>query len=167
MKICIGCKQVKSPEEFHTNNSKKSKKEARCKPCVSILTRARYAADPGKYKAQRKKYRDADPEKIKAQKKASQIRNPETGRARSRRHLYGLTSNHFQALLLKQKNSCVICGFVFSSDAGRSKAASVDHDHATGRIRGLLCAACNHGLGKFKDSSTILRAAADYLEKIQ
>lgn len=134
---------------------------------LKVGKRARYSANPEKGRAQTAAYRAANPEKVKAQKKSYQIRNPEKGRVRSRIARYGLTDDKFQDLLLKQKNSCAICSFIFSSGEGRTRAASIDHDHATGRIRGILCAACNHGLGKFKDSSTILRAAAEYLEKIQ
>jgi hypothetical protein len=43
---------------------------------------------------------------------------------------------------------------------------SVDHNHATGEIRGLLCQACNHAIGKFKDKPELCRKAADYLEGI-
>lgn len=57
--------------------------------------------------------------------------------------------------LAKQYGDCIICGEV---------AATVDHNHKTGRIRGPLCQNCNLGLGHFKDSPQLLELAALYLK---
>jgi len=72
-------------------------------------------------------------------------------------YLYGLEEKDFQSLLLLQDNSCAICKAPFEGKV------NVDHEHDTGRVRGLLCSECNIGLGKFKDSETLLSAAANYL----
>lgn len=53
---------------------------------------------------------------------------------------------------------CIICGET------QSKQLSIDHDHGTGEVRGALCNRCNLGLGHFRDSPTLLRYAALYLE---
>lgn len=79
---------------------------------------------------------------------------------RSRRHeAYGLTKAELE-LLLKQHATCAIC----QTDHWGKKGPCVDHDHATGKIRGILCGSCNQGLGRFSDDPTRLRAAAAYLE---
>jgi hypothetical protein len=73
---------------------------------------------------------------------------------------YGMTLEEYTDLLARQGLGCAICGAPENAD-GRS--LHVDHDHKTGRVRGILCADCNFGLGKFKDDPELLQAAIDYL----
>ncbi|CCG03550.1 endonuclease VII domain-containing protein [Blastococcus saxobsidens] len=68
---------------------------------------------------------------------------------------YGITVQEADAMLASQDGKCAICR--------TAPAAHVDHDHATGRVRALLCFNCNGGLGQFKDDPYVLRAAADYV----
>lgn len=74
------------------------------------------------------------------------------------RRKYGLSWEDFLRLNKEQDGKCAIC-FIHMNPP------SVDHCHSTGRVRGLLCKPCNHGLGLFKDAPSSLRAAASYLEK--
>lgn len=74
---------------------------------------------------------------------------------------YGMTREQYDELLAKQKYCCAICS---SPDPQGRGEFQVDHDHKTGQIRGLLCTNCNSGLGRFKDSPSDLRRAANYLE---
>ena len=78
---------------------------------------------------------------------------------------YGLTQKAFAALLDLQGHACAICKTPHIDENG--KRLFIDHNHAIGQqaVRGLLCGPCNMGLGSFKDSPTVLRAAAAYLEK--
>jgi hypothetical protein len=78
------------------------------------------------------------------------------------RKTYGLEDGEYEALLEAQGHRCAICG----RRAGKVRFA-VDHDHSTGRPRGLLCPGsehgCNKGLGFFNDDADLLQRAADYL----
>jgi len=67
----------------------------------------------------------------------------------------------FQAMLLAQGGTCAICS---ASDWGK-RGPMVDHDHLTGRVRGILCGRCNTALGMLKDSAGLLRSAIWYLGK--
>lgn len=79
------------------------------------------------------------------------------------KHNYGITLDEFEQRLAEQGAVCAICGSIEVSE-GRSRL-SVDHCHATGKVRGLLCSPCNKGLGSFRDKPELLRIAATYLEK--
>lgn len=87
---------------------------------------------------------------------------PEIRRRSMLKRLYGLTLDRYQALVEKQGGCCAIC---HSADPGAKGIWHIDHCHNGGHVRGLLCSACNTGLGQFKDRPEVLRAAADYLER--
>lgn len=72
---------------------------------------------------------------------------------------YGITLQEYETLLEAQGGVCAICG----KECVTFENLAVDHDHATGAVRGLLCNNCNHGIGKFKDDPALLKAAADYV----
>lgn len=79
---------------------------------------------------------------------------------------YGLTTYDLQAMAEAQDHKCAICGSPETvTRSGLVKHLAVDHDHKTGKIRELLCDACNTGLGKFKDDEDILLKAIAYLRK--
>jgi hypothetical protein len=63
-------------------------------------------------------------------------------------------------MLEKGQGKCWICG----GDEPVGRALAVDHDHRTGKVRGLLCTRCNSGLGFFRDDPTLLTAALKYME---
>lgn len=79
---------------------------------------------------------------------------------------YGLTIEDLEKMLRDQGNKCAICGKeIFLSGPSKKITAHVDHDHKTGKVRGLLCHACNIGLGKFMDNTDYLLSAISYLKK--
>ena len=87
----------------------------------------------------------SDEEKLKRREKA---------RRGKRARLYGLSTEDLSAI--EGVRSCAIC---------YGEAEAIDHCHETGRVRGVLCNACNQTLGKMHDSPALLRRAAEYLEK--
>lgn len=82
------------------------------------------------------------------------------------RSKFGISLADYSRMVVEQENKCAICGKEETEmRGGNLKALAVDHDHATGAIRGLLCVACNTGLGKLGDSRETLLAAIKYLDK--
>lgn len=79
---------------------------------------------------------------------------------------YGLTTYDLAAMAEKQDHRCAICGEKEKEQRnGLSKHLAVDHDHVTGKVRELLCTACNKGLGHFKDDIDLMLKAIAYLRK--
>lgn len=74
-----------------------------------------------------------------------------------RRQVYRLSPVAYGAMVADQCGRCAICQ--------QPLELVVDHDHATGEVRGLLCRRCNVGLGSFLDNATALRQAATYVEQ--
>lgn len=72
---------------------------------------------------------------------------------------YGLTMNEYNQLFESQERRCAIC----RTDDFGGKSPSVDHDHKTKKVRGLLCVRCNFLLGFSKDNPVILEKAIRYL----
>lgn len=87
---------------------------------------------------------------------------PDKQRKRNLKKDFGITIEFYEELLLKQDGCCKICR---THHTKFSKRLAVDHDHNTGKIRGLLCMYCNTGLGKFKDSTSLLTEAINYLKE--
>lgn len=75
--------------------------------------------------------------------------------------LYGLTQEQMDQMLSRQGGGCAICGA--TTWTGKHPVPVVDHDHATGKVRGMLCSECNQGLGKFKDDIAVMEKAIEYL----
>lgn len=75
---------------------------------------------------------------------------------------YGIDVGQYNALFATQKGFCAICN---KHQQDLERQLGVDHDHKTGKIRGLLCSECNSALGFFKDSRKNLENAMIYLEE--
>jgi hypothetical protein len=75
-----------------------------------------------------------------------------------RKHKYGLTQEQYKDMILSQNNECAIC------KKPSHKTLYIDHDHKTGKVRGLLCHECNTGIGFFNEDIDSLTNAVKYLK---
>jgi hypothetical protein len=74
---------------------------------------------------------------------------------------FGVTAEQYGDMYKQQKGCCALCD-IHSTEF--NKKLAVDHCHVTGKVRGLLCATCNIGLGQFKDKTEVMKKAIEYLE---
>lgn len=108
-------------------------------------------------------YEDCLKANRRAQKKRC-LRDPEYLTKSQLKRNYDMTLDEYNTILASQDSRCAICGMLSEENDRR---LAIDHDHKTGRVRGLLCTRCNMGLGYFTDSPKLLREAAAYLEKFE
>lgn len=76
---------------------------------------------------------------------------------------YGITTEHYDALLALQNGKCALCDN--GPETERYKRLNVDHCHETGAIRGLLCTSCNHALGRLGDTAARMERVLAYLRR--
>jgi len=88
------------------------------------------------------------------------LKDPDWQKKKRLKADWGLTLEEYQEMLNQQNNKCAICG---STDL-KGKQRAIDHNHTTGKIRGILCNNCNNGLGRFKDNINFLQNAIKYLK---
>ena len=75
---------------------------------------------------------------------------------------YGIDNDMYLQMLSEQNGCCKICNI--SEEENKSKL-HVDHNHKTGKVRGLLCSRCNTAIGKFKEDPEIIKRAIEYIER--
>ena len=109
-----------------------------------------------------RKYRQDQAFRIKeyAKKRVYNTQHREQNRESNRRRRYGLTAAQ-QKEMLAARPACEICNRLF----GPALEPCIDHDHGSGRVRGVLCHTCNLGIGCLNDSLETLLSAAIYLER--
>jgi Recombination endonuclease VII len=123
-----------------------------------------YVAHKVERAAYRRRWYVANRGRVLAQAKEYGARTREQRRAYVLSSSFGLTSAGYDAFLAGQGGLCAICRRPETAKRHAARRLAVDHDHATGDVRGLLCSACNHGIGLFADDPARLRSAATYIE---
>ena len=98
--------------------------------------------------------------------KAHRAANPELYRDRDLQRIFGISLDDYKAKMEEQSGVCAICHRPETAiRMNKLLPLAVDHNHTTGAVRGLLCTACNIGIGSLCESPELLRSAIAYLEK--
>ena len=138
-KTCTKCGELKQISEFNPRYDGTDKVYPSCRLCQQI-----------KQTEYQKAKRAADPEGEAKKQREAQIK-----------YKYGITPDQYEEIFESQDYKCAICG---TEECASGKSFSIDHDHKTGEVRGILCMDCNVSLGKLKDDPELFRKAAEYLE---
>lgn len=146
MKKCTKCKQEKELSEFY--NHVKFGPRPECKVCSKARNVENWKKNKKKIDKKHREWRKVNKEKL-----------YHYSRKQNLRRKYGITPEQYEEMLTQQANSCAICK-IHESQYG---TFAVDHCHKTGKVRALLCGACNTALGLLKESITIVDNLKIYL----
>jgi len=182
MKRCSKCGLDKSTDSYGKNSASADGLRPNCNDCRRIQRRAEYVANPGRFRRAAIAWGERNPEKKSAAGKRWYSENKErhkaTGKAwmaiESNRRMavvstfegglkrkYNINPDDYYAKLSAQNSKCAIPSCKNTTRPDR--ALSVDHNHSTGAVRGLLCSNCNAALGLVDDKIEMLIDLIDYL----
>ena len=144
-KVCSTCNVEKGLEGFYKQVGGKYGVGKTCRPCRNIHRRKWSALNRDRENDTARKWREKNPR-----------RNLNNILVRN----FGLKVEQYEKMFKDQNGACAIC----EKQDTNGKRLAVDHDHKTGKIRGLLCDRCNRGIGLMQESISSLHNAVRYLE---
>lgn len=150
-KVCTKCKTEKSVGDFYRNKRSPDLRSWHCKVCQNAAMREWVGKNRARWN-----------EGVRARRQTP--KGAESYKDTVLMRQFGLSLAEYRSMLAAQGGGCATCGSI--TPGGRSKGFfCVDHDHGTGRVRGLLCNSCNVALGIIKDSTQTLIRMIEYLEQ--
>jgi hypothetical protein len=168
-KKCSKCGEEKDINEFAIDKNRKDGRYCYCKLCVCKLSENHYKTNSEKYLAKQKEYRINNKDKISKYAKEYGEKNKDKRKDNKLNRTYGISLEEYKIMAYKQSGVCLICGKepIENGNNGTNNILVVDHNHTTGKVRGLLCGKCNKAIGLLHDDISILKSAIEYLEKHQ
>ena len=133
--ICKSCNYIKTIDQFYYRNTERKSRSGYTTRCKACVIRSH------------------------SQQRAF---DPDTKKSQDLKSRFGIGYDTYKEMLKTQNGKCNIC---FKPQSDFKLKFAVDHCHETGKIRGLLCLHCNHGLGKFFDKISLLERAIEYLKE--
>jgi hypothetical protein len=165
-KRCTKCNEdLPATEKFF--NRKKSSKDGLycwCKKCKNKRQQEWSIENRDEIREYKKEYYLKNRYKKLQYEKEYAKNKPHKCRERRVKSLYGIDGKGLQDLMNEQKGCCAICGESLVTPQ-TTRNYSVDHDHATGKVRGLLCGNCNAAVGLVNEDISICKSLIEYLRK--
>ncbi len=152
VKTCSMCKRILSLSSYYKAKKNKDGYFGHCKECQKTKSHDFYIKNKEKRNKQTRVWRKSNPKRLKTIERRATLKK------------HGVALEEYEFLLKRCGNRCVICN---EKETRKNQYGitplSVDHDHKTGKIRGLLCNRCNRVLGMVKDDLNILTEMKSYL----
>jgi hypothetical protein len=148
---CPKCDKDKQSFDFGRDRGRKSGRSLWCKLCNNKRNTQWNKDNIEKVRKYQALWKSQNPEKMENFSLSSHLRRS-----------YNIDIEGYKRLLSEQDDGCAICG---TKKCRTGYRLAIDHDHMTGKIRGLLCQSCNIGIGGLKDDIELLKKALKYLEK--
>ena len=158
-KICLKCNEEKELSEFHKSITGKLGVYHYCKECCAIKNKINYIKN---------KKRINDNNKKRHTKHKNDLKYKESRLNTRFKNLYGITLDQYNQMYKEQNGLCAICGkpeLVIHPQSKKVRALGIDHNHQTGKVRGLLCGVHNQMIGLAKENIQIFEKAINYLKE--
>jgi hypothetical protein len=175
MKECAKCHQQLQTTFFNKSAKKKDGLQLWCRSCQKTQYQAYRLSAKEKAKARWKRYYDKNKERMIARTRAyekslgqDEYRKRWAERNKNARFKrYGITESEYYQVLRAQSQKCGMCYKLL--DKTKPRSIHIDHSHATGKVRGILCDGCNLFLGRYENEAYQQRVeqAQTYLRKIE
>lgn len=139
LKVCSKCGQNKPLDDFYKDIGSRDGHLTYCKKCVSVYGKRHYKENKERINKRQREYyySNKDKEEYKEKRRCYQLEKEN-----------GMAVSEYRKLFEAQKGVCAICGLAETvKNRGGIRNLAVDHNHKTGKKRGLLCTKCNTALG--------------------
>ncbi len=159
-KRCTKCEILLSKNKFGKSSRAKDGLQVRCRECINRQRREYHGKNRNEINRRNKEWRRSNLKRCRRLQR--EYRKTKHGQEVYRqwhlKHKYGITLEQHEQIYLDQNGCCALCDEPVAYDK-----AVTDHDHKTGKVRGLLCQRCNLGLGAFGDTYGGIMRAVKYL----
>lgn len=161
--FCKKCNSEKPDNEFKTKNGKQYWS---CKSCRNLVYSIWAKKNKIRISNYQKNWVKNHPDHKKDENGKTKRKHLDTSTSCQMLENYGITLAKYEIMFARQNGCCFICGNpeITKTKEGQIRRLSIDHDHATGRVRKLLCDACNHGIGNFHDNIIVMERAIQYIK---
>lgn len=147
---CKRCGELRRYSGFYKAPDCKDGRRPVCKICIREQQKETYARNRKNRQQKQREWGAA---------------NRDYQRENNLRKKYNIGVVEYEQMFVSQGGKCGVCGLpeIVCDKAGKLKRLAVDHNHETGKIRGLLCQKCNQALGLLDENPVIIRSLADYI----